>query len=122
MVGLLPGVRYEQGTIKLERGDVLAAFTDGISEAMNLAGEGMGNRELDLLCATFARSRFQRNDSARDGCRGCIYRRRETTRRYDGGHWAHRLTASLGTLPGFRSAIESPLSETGKNQQSGMLG
>ena len=39
VVGLLPAVRYEQGSIQLEPGDLLIAFTDGISEAMNHADE-----------------------------------------------------------------------------------
>jgi phosphoserine phosphatase RsbU/P len=42
VVGLLRGVRYEQGTIELEPDDVLLAFTDGISEAMNTADEEWG--------------------------------------------------------------------------------
>jgi phosphoserine phosphatase RsbU/P len=35
VVGLLPDAEYAQASIQLERGDVLLAFTDGISEAMN---------------------------------------------------------------------------------------
>jgi sigma-B regulation protein RsbU (phosphoserine phosphatase) len=48
VVGLLPGVQYEQGAIALEPGDVLVAFTDGISEAMNLADEEWGVE--NLIC------------------------------------------------------------------------
>jgi sigma-B regulation protein RsbU (phosphoserine phosphatase) len=39
VVGLLQSVRYEQGAIELKSDDVLIAFTDGISEAMNPADE-----------------------------------------------------------------------------------
>jgi phosphoserine phosphatase RsbU/P len=35
-------VRYEQGEIQLEPGDVLVGFTDGISESMNPAEEEWG--------------------------------------------------------------------------------
>lgn len=39
VVGLLPCAQYEQGTQKLEPGDVLVAITDGISETMNASDE-----------------------------------------------------------------------------------
>lgn len=35
VVGLLPDYPYQQGAVTLEPGDLLVAFTDGISEAMN---------------------------------------------------------------------------------------
>jgi sigma-B regulation protein RsbU (phosphoserine phosphatase) len=46
VVGLLPCVQYEQGTLTLEPGDVLVALTDGISEAMNLSDEEWGVENL----------------------------------------------------------------------------
>ncbi|HEY3454401.1 MAG TPA: SpoIIE family protein phosphatase, partial [Bryobacteraceae bacterium] len=46
VVGLLPGARYEQGSISLLPGDVLVAFTDGISEAMNPAAKEWGVENL----------------------------------------------------------------------------
>ncbi len=42
VVGLLPDAEYAQATIQLEPGDVLLAFTDGISEAMNHKDEEWG--------------------------------------------------------------------------------
>ena len=44
VVGMLPPMlaRYEQADIKLEEGDVLVGFTDGISESMNPAEEEWG--------------------------------------------------------------------------------
>jgi sigma-B regulation protein RsbU (phosphoserine phosphatase) len=42
VVGLLPGAGYEQGTVALQPGDILVAFTDGISEALNEAEEEWG--------------------------------------------------------------------------------
>lgn len=46
MVGLLPDVSFEQATVYLNTGDLLVAFTDGISEAMNAAGEQFGEQRL----------------------------------------------------------------------------
>jgi phosphoserine phosphatase RsbU/P len=42
VVGLLEDVRYEQGSVQISPGDILVAFTDGISEAMNPADEEWG--------------------------------------------------------------------------------
>ena len=42
VVGLLPNAPYQQATMTLARGDILVAFTDGISEAMNPADEEWG--------------------------------------------------------------------------------
>ncbi|HEX9009443.1 MAG TPA: PP2C family protein-serine/threonine phosphatase [Holophagaceae bacterium] len=43
MVGLLPGVTFEEGRARMEPGDVLVAFTDGLVEAENAAGEELGD-------------------------------------------------------------------------------
>jgi len=42
VVGLLESFAYEQGSVSLQTGDTLVAFTDGISEAMNSADEEWG--------------------------------------------------------------------------------
>jgi len=42
VVGLLPDAEYAQATIPMHHGDVLLAFTDGISEAMNHEDEEWG--------------------------------------------------------------------------------
>ena len=42
VVGLLPDAEYAQATLQLHPGDVLLAFTDGISEAMNHEDEEWG--------------------------------------------------------------------------------
>ena len=50
MVGLLPGVKFEEGQARMEPGDVLVAFTDGLVEAENAAGEELGDAPLaDLV-------------------------------------------------------------------------
>lgn len=47
VIGLLPKYSYEQAVIEVEPGDLLVAYTDGISEAMNRADEEWGE---DRLC------------------------------------------------------------------------
>jgi sigma-B regulation protein RsbU (phosphoserine phosphatase) len=46
VVGLIEEACYEQGFVRLGPGDVLVAFTDGISEAMNLEDEEWGEERL----------------------------------------------------------------------------
>jgi sigma-B regulation protein RsbU (phosphoserine phosphatase) len=46
VVGLLETFPYEQGRVCLQPGDVLVAFTDGISEAMNSRDEEWGEERL----------------------------------------------------------------------------
>lgn len=42
VVGLFPSVTYQEGTVQLEPGDLLMAFTDGITEPENIYGEEFG--------------------------------------------------------------------------------
>src|SRR5216684_514941 len=46
VIGLMPDCSYPQRTMTLEEGDVLVLFTDGISEAMNAAGDEWGEERL----------------------------------------------------------------------------
>jgi sigma-B regulation protein RsbU (phosphoserine phosphatase) len=46
VIGLLPDFTYEEDHVKLQPGDVLVAYTDGISEAMNHAEEEWDERRL----------------------------------------------------------------------------
>jgi len=46
IVGLLPGVEFECGTVELGPGDLLVVCTDGISEAMDAAGNEFGRARL----------------------------------------------------------------------------
>ncbi len=46
VVGLLRDFEYQQGALTLEPGDLLVAYTDGISEAMNKAEEEWGEERL----------------------------------------------------------------------------
>jgi sigma-B regulation protein RsbU (phosphoserine phosphatase) len=50
VVGLLEDAQYAQGSVQLSSGDFLVAYTDGISEAMNLADEEWGeDRMIDAI-------------------------------------------------------------------------
>jgi sigma-B regulation protein RsbU (phosphoserine phosphatase) len=50
VIGLLPNVSYDQHVIDLQSGDLLAAYTDGITEAENAAAEQFDAKRLtDLL-------------------------------------------------------------------------
>jgi phosphoserine phosphatase RsbU/P len=50
VLGLFPQMTYEEATVDLRSGDVLVAFTDGVTEALNLAEEEFGEERLkDLL-------------------------------------------------------------------------
>ncbi len=46
VVGLLESYPYQQGSVRLSAGDILVAFTDGISEAMNANDEEWGEDHL----------------------------------------------------------------------------
>jgi sigma-B regulation protein RsbU (phosphoserine phosphatase) len=41
-VGAFPETAYERETVRLARGDTIVLFSDGITEAMNPAGEEFG--------------------------------------------------------------------------------
>jgi phosphoserine phosphatase RsbU/P len=46
VVGLLEFAPYEQETVQLEVGDTIVIFSDGVSEALNPAGEEFGDGRL----------------------------------------------------------------------------
>jgi sigma-B regulation protein RsbU (phosphoserine phosphatase) len=52
VIGLLPNVPYTRAAVRLQSGDVLIAFTDGISEAMNPADEEWGEANLVAAAQT----------------------------------------------------------------------
>ena len=49
IVGLFPHATFEEETIQLEQGDTLVVFSDGVTEALNLAGDDFGEERL-LAC------------------------------------------------------------------------
>jgi sigma-B regulation protein RsbU (phosphoserine phosphatase) len=46
VVGLFPDFPFSEATVQLEKGDVVVAYTDGISEAMNTAEDEYGEERL----------------------------------------------------------------------------
>lgn len=46
VVGLLPGVPYGEGSVRLGPGDRIVIFSDGVSEALDAAGEEFGDDRL----------------------------------------------------------------------------
>jgi serine phosphatase RsbU (regulator of sigma subunit) len=56
VLGLFPQAQYESKTIKLEPGDHLVLFTDGVLEALNKAGEEFGEERVFKLLRQHARS------------------------------------------------------------------
>jgi sigma-B regulation protein RsbU (phosphoserine phosphatase) len=51
ILGLFDFAAYDQETIQLDRGDTLVVFSDGISEAQDMAGEEYGDDRL-IECLT----------------------------------------------------------------------
>jgi serine phosphatase RsbU (regulator of sigma subunit) len=51
IIGMFPFATYEEAAVDLKRGDVLLAFTDGVTEALNRNEEEFGEQRLKtLLC------------------------------------------------------------------------
>jgi serine phosphatase RsbU (regulator of sigma subunit) len=51
VIGLFPQMHYAEGTVDLRAGDLLVAFTDGVTEALNTRDEEFGEERLKaLLC------------------------------------------------------------------------
>jgi sigma-B regulation protein RsbU (phosphoserine phosphatase) len=63
VVGLFDPCLYEQETIQLQSGDILIAYTDGVTEALNTAGEEFGEHRLQ---DAIARNAHLRADDVRD--------------------------------------------------------
>jgi len=55
VVGLMPDAAYDQLMIELQPGDLLAAFTDGITESENGDGEQFGEDRLARLLVEHSR-------------------------------------------------------------------
>ncbi len=54
VIGMFKNSRYEQETVHMQHGDVLVAFTDGLSEALDTQGEEYGETRLEDLLADIA--------------------------------------------------------------------
>lgn len=51
VLGILPGVSYEQKECVLDDGDALVLYSDGVTEAVNASGEEFGEERLAAFCA-----------------------------------------------------------------------
>lgn len=49
IIGMFPSVSYEESVVDLQPGDILMAFTDGVTEALKLAEEEFGEERLKEL-------------------------------------------------------------------------
>jgi phosphoserine phosphatase RsbU/P len=49
VLGLFPQMTYEEASVQLRSGDVLVAFTDGVTEALNASEEEFGEERLKNL-------------------------------------------------------------------------
>ena len=56
VLGLFPDAQYESCTTRFHTGDHLILFTDGVVEALNVAGEEFGKERLRALLHTKARA------------------------------------------------------------------
>jgi phosphoserine phosphatase RsbU/P len=46
VVGLFPQAKYAEETLQLEPGDIIVLFSDGVSEALNAAGDEFGDERI----------------------------------------------------------------------------
>ena len=61
VIGLLPDVHYENGRVRLEPGDAIVLYTDGVTEAQNETGKFYKERRLrDLLGTAGPRAQIGR--------------------------------------------------------------
>jgi serine phosphatase RsbU (regulator of sigma subunit) len=51
VLGLFPSMAYDEARVDLQPGDLVVAFTDGVTEAVNTAGEEFGEDRLKRLLA-----------------------------------------------------------------------
>jgi sigma-B regulation protein RsbU (phosphoserine phosphatase) len=59
VVGLLEFAPYGQETIRLESGDTIIIFSDGVSEALNSAGEEFGDARLQSVAQSVGQASAQ---------------------------------------------------------------
>jgi serine phosphatase RsbU (regulator of sigma subunit) len=64
ILGLFDGVAFEEETVRLAPGDFIVAFSDGVTEAFDVAGEEYGD---DRLLASIARHRDKAPQELLDG-------------------------------------------------------
>ena len=65
---MLPEACYRQRSIRLRPGDIFCAFTDGVTEALDPAGEEFGERRLETVLIEHAAA------TAADSCHETLSR------------------------------------------------
>jgi len=74
--GLFPHATYDEETVQLTRGDYLVMFSDGVSEALNAAGEEFGDPRIEAAicggCTGAAEVLERLVDTVRDFCAGAL--------------------------------------------------
>jgi serine phosphatase RsbU (regulator of sigma subunit) len=66
IIGMFPAATYEEAAVDVKPGDVLLAFTDGVTEALNLNEEEFGEQRLKtLLCEVGALPLSRSNPASR---------------------------------------------------------
>jgi sigma-B regulation protein RsbU (phosphoserine phosphatase) len=59
VVGLLEFAPYGQETVRLEPGDTIIIFSDGVSEALNSAGDEFGDARLQAIAEQIGQATAQ---------------------------------------------------------------
>lgn len=73
VLGLMPGRRYTGGMIRLEKGEGILLYTDGVTEAADTEGQFMGNAHLQRLATNlYGRECRTAGECARDVVEGVI--------------------------------------------------
>ncbi|HUA58017.1 MAG TPA: PP2C family protein-serine/threonine phosphatase [Verrucomicrobiae bacterium] len=106
MVGVLRRSAFRQGSIRLQPGDILAAFTAGLTDAVDSGGEVWGYRR--LLAAI--------ESAAQQPARDIVGRVFEEVRCFTGSSprtrdmtlWVGRIEQAMATSPELELAAEEP--------------
>ena len=98
ILGLFPHATYEEETLQLEDGDTLVVFSDGVTEALNAAGDEFGEERL-LPCIRRTSRQPDRRAARQDSGDGQDVRgERGPERRRDRARAAVRQTEALVEL------------------------
>jgi len=98
VLGLLPGARYEQGVERLEPGDLVVLYSDGVVETTNSEGDEFGE---DRLAEATERAICGTSLEIRDSILGCL---REFSGR---GRLVDDQTLLVARFQGIRAARQS---------------
>ena len=67
VIGMFPAASYEESVVDLQPGDVLVAFTDGVTEALNTSEEEFGEDRLKELIRRVAHLSIEEMTAAVSG-------------------------------------------------------